>query len=65
MTWLIYVFAAYLTACYLWAIYLAVRLYTGKRLRVLLFGGRGPQQTQAMLSSPPQSAAVQPRRRAA
>lgn len=43
MTWLLYVLGAYLGACYLWAMYLVVRLYTGKRLRVLLRLQRKPR----------------------
>jgi len=40
MSWLLYLFGAYLIACYAWAIYLSIRLYTGKRLRVVVFGAR-------------------------
>ncbi len=66
MTWLLYVFGVYLAACYLWAMYLAVRLYTGKRLRVLLFGGRGQQGTGVEVQTPQQTtAAVQSQQRRA
>ncbi|MCC6682967.1 MAG: hypothetical protein IT445_18870 [Phycisphaeraceae bacterium] len=63
MTWLLYVFGVYLAACYGWAIYLAVRLYTGKRLRVLLFGGRGRQGTGVELETPQETTTAAPTHR--
>jgi hypothetical protein len=38
MTALLYVLLAYLAVCWLWGLYLAVRLYTGRRLTRLLRG---------------------------
>ena len=38
MRWVVYAFSFYLVLCYLGAIYLVVRLYSGKRLRVLVSG---------------------------
>lgn len=55
MSWLLYILIAYLTGCYLWGMYLVVRLYTGKRLRVLLMPNR-----RATLRSKPASSAVEP-----
>jgi hypothetical protein len=39
LQWLLYLFGAYLIACYLWAAYLGVRLYTGHRVRGLWRSG--------------------------
>jgi hypothetical protein len=38
MTVLIYVLGIYLAVCWLWGLYLAVRLYTGRRLSRVIRG---------------------------
>lgn len=38
MTVLLYVLAAYVAVCWLWGLYLAMRLYTGRRLSHLMRG---------------------------
>jgi len=44
MTVLMYVLGAYLAACWLWGIYLVIRLYAGRRIgRVLKGHGLGPR----------------------
>ncbi|MEZ6193344.1 MAG: hypothetical protein R3C45_18895 [Phycisphaerales bacterium] len=35
---LLYVFVAYIAVCWLWGLYLAIRLYTGRRLTRLMQG---------------------------
>ncbi len=38
MTVLLYILAAYVAVCWLWGLYLAIRLYTGRRLSQLMRG---------------------------
>jgi len=38
MTIVLYVLFAYLAVCWLWGLYLAIRLYTGRRLTRLMQG---------------------------
>jgi hypothetical protein len=38
MTVLLYVLAVYVAVCWVWGLYLAVRLYTGRRLSHLMRG---------------------------
>ncbi len=48
MTVMLYVLAAYVAVCWLWGIYLAVRLYTGRRVMQLVRGrGIRPRMTRA------------------
>lgn len=62
MSWLLYLFIAYLAVCYLWATYLVVRLYTGKRLRVLFLGKRRAKGDVTIADAPAYTApsAAQP-----
>ncbi len=38
MTVLLYILGAYVAVCWLWGMYLAIRLYTGRRLRHVMQG---------------------------
>ncbi len=38
MTLLIYALGVYLGCCWLWGVYMAVRLYTGRRMRRIMRG---------------------------
>ncbi len=52
MSILIYVLAAYLAVCWLWGIYLAVRLYAGRRVgRVVRGQGLGPRIVRPLTAS--------------
>lgn len=63
MTALIYVLVAYLAVCWLWGLYLAIRLYSGRRLSRLLQGqGIRPRQSRQLRSTdapPTQSATAE------
>ncbi len=48
MTVLLYILAAYVAVCWLWGMYLAIRLYTGRRISQLVRGrGIRPRLTRA------------------
>lgn len=50
---LIYVLGAYLAVCWLWGIYLAIRLYAGRRVgRVMRGQGLGPRVVRPIRSTP-------------
>ncbi len=52
MTVLIYILAVYLAVCWVWGLYLAVRLYTGRRLSRLLRGqGIRPRLIHSLTST--------------
>lgn len=61
MRWMVYAFSFYLVLCYLGAIYLAVRLYSGKWLRVLVPGRqtRLAASPEAVEPTPVQSPAAE------
>ena len=48
MTVLLYVLAAYVAVCWLWGMYMVIRLYTGRRISQLVRGrGIRPRLTRA------------------
>ena len=52
MTVLIYVLAIYLAVCWIWGLYLAIRLYTGRRLSRLVRGqGSRPRMIHPLTST--------------
>lgn len=48
---LLYILVTYVAVCWLWGLYLAIRLYTGRRLTRLMQGGGVRERTTRPITS--------------